>query len=77
MTLFSSLDSLVFRILFIVAADYGLWAYRRRKSAAGSSAPHEYVLADRIEHLGRAVHRRERFGFPHRHGHRRSNPHKA
>ena len=46
MTLFSSLDSLVFLIYFVVVAGYGLWVYRRKKSAAGSSASHEYFLAE-------------------------------
>ncbi len=46
MTLFSSLDSLVFLIYFVVVAGYGLWVYRRKKSTAGSSASHEYFLAE-------------------------------
>ena len=46
MTLFSALDSLVFLIYFVVVAGYGLWVYRRKKSAAGSSASHDYFLAE-------------------------------
>jgi SSS family solute:Na+ symporter len=46
MNLFSSLDSLVFLVYFVVVAGYGLWVYRRKKSAAGSSASHDYFLAE-------------------------------
>lgn len=46
MNLFSSLDSLVFLVYFVVVAGYGLWVYRRKKSAAGASASHDYFLAE-------------------------------
>jgi SSS family solute:Na+ symporter len=46
MNLFSSLDSFVFLVYFLVVAGYGLWVYRRKKSAAGSSASHDYFLAE-------------------------------
>jgi len=46
MKLFSSLDSFVFLVYFLVVAGYGLWVYRRKKSAAGSSASHDYFLAE-------------------------------
>jgi len=46
MKLFSSLDTLVFIVYFVVVAGYGLWVYRRKKSAAGSSASHDYFLAE-------------------------------
>ena len=46
MNLFSSLDSFVFLVYFVVVAGYGLWVYRRKKSAAGSSASHDYFLAE-------------------------------
>src|SRR5438094_6698337 len=46
MNLFSSLDSFVFLVYFVIVAGYGLWVYRRKKSAAGSSASHDYFLAE-------------------------------
>ncbi|WP_400189890.1 sodium:solute symporter family transporter [Massilia orientalis] len=46
MNLFSRLDSLVFLTYFVVVAGYGLWVYRRKKSGAGSSASHDYFLAE-------------------------------
>jgi SSS family solute:Na+ symporter len=46
MNRFSSLDSLVFLAYFMVVAGYGLWVYRRKKSAAGASASHDYFLAE-------------------------------
>jgi SSS family solute:Na+ symporter len=46
MSLFSSLDSLVFLVYFVVVASYGVWVYRRKKSAVGASASHEYFLAE-------------------------------
>jgi SSS family solute:Na+ symporter len=45
MNLFSSTDSFVFLVYFIVVAGYGLWVYRRKKSAS-SSASHDYFLAE-------------------------------
>jgi SSS family solute:Na+ symporter len=50
MNLFSSLDSFVFLVYFLVVAGYGLWVYRRKnfgvKSGAGASASHDYFLAE-------------------------------
>jgi SSS family solute:Na+ symporter len=46
MNLFSSLDSFVFLVYFLVVAGYGLWVYRRKKSMAGASASHDYFLAE-------------------------------
>jgi SSS family solute:Na+ symporter len=46
MTLFSSLDSFVFLVYFLLVAGYGLWVYRRKKSSAGASASHDYFLAE-------------------------------
>jgi SSS family solute:Na+ symporter len=46
MNLFSSLDSFVFLVYFVLVAGYGLWVYRRKKSRAGSSASHDYFLAE-------------------------------
>jgi len=46
MKLFSSLDSFVFLVYFLVVAGYGLWVYRRKKSSAGASASHDYFLAE-------------------------------
>ena len=40
MNLISSLDSVVFLVYFIVVAGYGLWVYRRKKSA-NTSASHD------------------------------------
>jgi SSS family solute:Na+ symporter len=45
MNLFSSLDTFVFLVYFVIVAGYGLWVYRRKKSAA-SSASHDYFLAE-------------------------------
>jgi SSS family solute:Na+ symporter len=45
MNSFSTLDSFVFLFYFVVVASYGLWVYRRKKSAA-SSASHDYFLAE-------------------------------
>jgi SSS family solute:Na+ symporter len=45
MNLFYSTDSFVFLVYFIVVAGYGLWVYRRKKSAS-SSASHDYFLAE-------------------------------
>jgi SSS family solute:Na+ symporter len=45
MNLFSSLDTFVFLVYFLVVAGYGLWVYRRKKSAT-TSASHDYFLAE-------------------------------
>jgi SSS family solute:Na+ symporter len=45
MTSFSTLDSFVFLVYFLVVAGYGLWVYRRKKSAS-TSASHDYFLAE-------------------------------
>jgi len=45
MNLISSLDSIVFLVYFVVVAGYGLWVYRRKKSA-NTSASHDYFLAE-------------------------------
>lgn len=45
MNLFSSLDTFVFLVYFVVVAGYGLWVYRRKKSAS-TSATHDYFLAE-------------------------------
>jgi SSS family solute:Na+ symporter len=45
MNLFSSLDTFVFLVYFVVVAGYGLWVYRRKKSAS-TSASHDYFLAE-------------------------------
>ncbi|RJG21288.1 sodium:solute symporter family transporter [Massilia cavernae] len=45
MTAFSSLDSFVFLVYFLVISGYGLWVYRRRKGTSGS-ASQDYFLAE-------------------------------
>lgn len=45
MNLFSSLDTFVFLVYFVVVAGYGIWVYRRKKSAS-TSASHDYFLAE-------------------------------
>jgi solute:Na+ symporter, SSS family len=45
MNLFSSLDTFVFLVYFVVVGGYGLWVYRRKKSAS-TSASHDYFLAE-------------------------------
>jgi SSS family solute:Na+ symporter len=45
MNQFSSIDSIVFLVYFVVVAGYGLWVYRRKKSA-NTSASHDYFLAE-------------------------------
>jgi SSS family solute:Na+ symporter len=45
MNQFSTLDSIVFLVYFLVVAGYGLWVYRRKKSAS-ASASHDYFLAE-------------------------------
>lgn len=45
MNLFTSLDTFVFLVYFVVVAGYGLWVYRRKKSAS-TTASHDYFLAE-------------------------------
>ena len=45
MTPFSTLDTFVFLIYFVVVAGYGLWVYRRKKASSGR-ASHDYFLAE-------------------------------
>jgi SSS family solute:Na+ symporter len=50
MNLFSSLDTFVFLVYFVIVAGYGLWVYRRKnfgsRSGAASTASHDYFLAE-------------------------------
>ncbi|WP_137173175.1 sodium/solute symporter [Massilia sp. HP4] len=43
-TTFSSLDTFVFFVYFVVVAGYGLWVYRRKQRS--TSASHDYFLAE-------------------------------
>ncbi len=43
-TTFSSLDTFVFFVYFLVVAGYGLWVYRRKQRS--TSASHDYFLAE-------------------------------
>jgi SSS family solute:Na+ symporter len=45
MTPFSSLDTIVFLVYFVLIAGYGLWVYRRKKNTS-SSASQDYFLAE-------------------------------
>lgn len=45
MTSFSSLDSFVFLVYFVLVSGYGIWIYRRKNSGSGS-ASHDYFLAE-------------------------------
>ena len=45
MTPFSSLDTFVFLVYFVLIAGYGLWVYRRKKGTSGS-ASQDYFLAE-------------------------------
>jgi SSS family solute:Na+ symporter len=45
MTSFSTLDTFVFLVYFVVVAGYGLWVYRRKKSTSGRES-HDYFLAE-------------------------------
>ncbi|MDN4051632.1 sodium/solute symporter [Massilia sp. YIM B02763] len=45
MNLFTSLDTFVFLVYFVVVAGYGLWVHRRKKSAS-TTASHDYFLAE-------------------------------
>ena len=41
---FSSLDTFVFFVYFIIVAGYGFWVYKRKQRSA--SASHDYFLAE-------------------------------
>jgi SSS family solute:Na+ symporter len=45
MTAFSTLDTIVFLVYFVLVAGYGLWVYRRRQASSGL-ASHDYFLAE-------------------------------
>ncbi|WP_306392183.1 sodium:solute symporter family transporter [Telluria beijingensis] len=45
MNSFSSLDTFVFLVYFVIVAGYGLWIYWRKKGSSGS-ASHDYFLAE-------------------------------
>ena len=45
MTSFSSLDTLVFLIYFVVISAYGIWIYWRKKRTSGK-ATHDFFLAE-------------------------------
>jgi SSS family solute:Na+ symporter len=45
MNSFSSLDTAVFLIYFVIVAGYGLWIYRRRHNRSGKES-HDYFLAE-------------------------------
>lgn len=45
MTTFSTLDTVVFLVYFLIVAGYGLWIYRKKKSTSGQ-ASHDYFLAE-------------------------------
>ncbi|SFV17708.1 sodium/sugar symporter [Pseudoduganella namucuonensis] len=42
---FTSLDTFVFFIYFVIVASYGLWVYKRKQKGSGS-ASHDYFLAE-------------------------------
>ena len=42
---FSSLDTFVFFVYFLVVAGYGIWVYQRKRKSSGS-ASHDYFLAE-------------------------------
>ena len=42
---FSSLDSFVFFVYFVVVAGYGIWVYQRKRKSSGS-ASHDYFRAE-------------------------------
>ena len=46
MNTFSSLDSFVFLVYFVIVAAYGLWIYYRRRKATTGTASHDYFLAE-------------------------------
>ncbi|WUR10950.1 sodium/solute symporter [[Empedobacter] haloabium] len=46
MNTFSTLDSVVFLVYFVVVAAYGLWVYYRRKKTTSGQASHDYFLAE-------------------------------
>ena len=41
---FSSLDTFVFFVYFIIVAGYGFWVYKRKQRS--DSASHDYFLAE-------------------------------
>lgn len=43
---FTSLDTIVFFVYFIIVAAYGIWVYQRKRKTSGS-ASHDYFLAER------------------------------
>ncbi|WP_020654713.1 sodium:solute symporter family transporter [Massilia niastensis] len=45
MTPFTSLDTFVFLVYFLLVSGYGVWVYRRKKSSSGK-ASHDYFLAE-------------------------------
>lgn len=45
MNSFSSLDTFVFLIYFVIVAGYGIWIYRRRHNRSGKES-HDYFLAE-------------------------------
>lgn len=45
MTAFTTLDSIVFLVYFVLVAGYGLWVYRKRQASSGL-ASHDYFLAE-------------------------------
>jgi SSS family solute:Na+ symporter len=42
---FSTLDTIVFLVYFIIVAGYGIWVYRRKNASSGQ-ASHDYFLAE-------------------------------
>ncbi|WEF34339.1 sodium:solute symporter family transporter [Pseudoduganella chitinolytica] len=46
MNTFSTLDSVVFLVYFVIVAAYGLWVYYRRKKTTSGQASHDYFLAE-------------------------------
>jgi SSS family solute:Na+ symporter len=46
MNTFTSLDSFVFLVYFIIIAAYGLWIYSKRKKSTSGTASHDYFLAE-------------------------------
>ncbi|AVR97091.1 sodium:solute symporter family transporter [Pseudoduganella armeniaca] len=46
MNTFSTLDSVVFLVYFVIVAAYGLWVYYRRRKTTSGQASHDYFLAE-------------------------------
>jgi len=46
MNTFTSLDSFVFLVYFIIIAAYGLWIYYKRRKTTSGTASHDYFLAE-------------------------------